>query len=71
MEDNLRSCKESSAVNRIIRLGTKMGNTRQIDTGIGIITGGVIGWFHHKWYIWLMLFLILILWGYLDSQNKA
>jgi len=52
-----------------IRLRTKMGNTRQIDTGIGIITGGVIGWFHHKWYIWLLLFLILIFWGYIDSSN--
>ena len=46
-----------------------MGNTRQIDTRIGIITGGVIGWFHHKWYIWLLLFLILIFWGYIDSSN--
>ena len=42
---------------------------RQIDTGIGLVVGGIIGWFHHKWYIWLTLFLILVLWNYTEKKK--
>lgn len=45
--------------------------TRQIDTFIGMVVGGVVGWFHHKWYIWLALFLVLVLWGYMDSRGDG
>ena len=42
--------------------------TRQIDTGVGLIVGGVVGWFHHQWYVWLFLFGILVAWYY---SNKT
>lgn len=44
--------------------------TRQIDTGIGLIVGGVVGWYHHDWGIWLLLFLILFGWHYLEKAKK-
>jgi len=44
---------------------------RQIDTGIGLIVGGIIGWFHHGWIIWLTLFGVLVLWYYLGDKTDA
>lgn len=41
---------------------------RQIDTSIGLVVGGVVGWFHHQWYTWSLLFGIMILWWYVEER---
>ncbi len=43
---------------------------RQIDTGIGIIVGGLVGWFNHEWPIWLVLLAVLIFWGYVEKPSQ-
>lgn len=42
---------------------------RQIDTGIGIVVGGLAGWYHHGLLIWFALLGVLILWGYLEPKE--
>lgn len=43
---------------------------RQIDTAIGMIVGGVFGWYHHSWLIWLTCFGILFLWNYIEKKES-
>ncbi len=43
--------------------------TRQIDTTMGLVVGGIVGWFHHGFLIWALLFGTMILWGYLDYRE--
>jgi len=43
---------------------------RQIDTAIGLMVGGVVGWFHHSWGIWLALFGVLIIWESIDAHSS-
>ncbi|KKN56524.1 hypothetical protein LCGC14_0571020 [marine sediment metagenome] len=44
---------------------------RQLDTSVGLVVGGILGWFHHKWYLWVVAFLTLILWGYMDHKEEV
>ncbi len=44
---------------------------RQVDTVIGIVVGGVMGWYHYPWYNWLALLFLLWLWNYIErTQSK-
>lgn len=44
---------------------------RQIDTAIGLIVGGIVGWNHHSWKVWVVLFLILVIWQLVEPTQKS
>ncbi len=42
---------------------------RQIDTTVGLIVGGIVGWAHQGVLIWLLIFGMIFLWGCFDYRE--
>ncbi len=42
---------------------------RQIDTALGLLVGGIVGYLQNKW-AFLILLLGLVVWGFLEDKEK-
>lgn len=42
---------------------------RQIDTALGLLVGGIIGYLQNKWAFLILLFS-LVIWGFLEDKDQ-